>query len=71
MFSRRDLLATSAVGVAMTVSAAKAGSFGNPDEPAEGAISAENPASVTDAGPQDPAIRDQLPPTGFQPTRTV
>jgi oxalate decarboxylase len=31
----------------MTVSAAKAGSLGNPDEPAEGAISAKNPASIT------------------------
>jgi oxalate decarboxylase len=60
MFSRRDLLAASAMGAAMTVSAANAGSFGNPDEPPEGAINAKNPASVTDPGPQDPAIRDQL-----------
>jgi hypothetical protein len=37
MFSRRDVLAASAMGAAMTVSAAKAGSFGNPDQPAEGA----------------------------------
>src|SRR6266403_2380804 len=59
-FSRRDLLAASAMGAAMTVSAANAGSFGNPDQPPEGAINARNPASVTDPGPQDPAIRDQL-----------
>jgi oxalate decarboxylase len=50
MFSRRDLLAASAMGAAMTVSAASAGSFGNPDEPPEGAINAKNPASVTDPG---------------------
>src|ERR1700719_2117746 len=69
MISRRDVLAASAVGAAMTVSAAKAGTFGNPDEPPEGAINAKNPASVTDPGPQDPAIRDQLP-SAFSPPPT-
>jgi oxalate decarboxylase len=69
MFSRRDVLAASAVGTAMTVSAAKAGSFGNPDEPPEGAINAKNPASVTDPGPQNPAIRDQLQ-SAFSPPPT-
>src|SRR5580704_6615633 len=69
MISRRDVLAASAVGAAMTVSAAKAGTFGNPDEPPQGAINAENPASVTDPGPQDPAIRDQLP-SAFSPPPT-
>src|SRR6266481_5138872 len=69
MFSRRDLLAVSAMGAAMTVSAANAGSFGNPDEPPEGAINAKNPASVTDPGPQDPAIRDQLQ-SAFSPPPT-
>jgi oxalate decarboxylase len=69
MFSRRDLLAASAMGAAMTVSAANAGSFGNPDEPPEGAINAKNPVSVTDPGPQDPAIRDQLQ-SAFSPPPT-
>jgi oxalate decarboxylase len=69
MISRRDVLAASAVGAAMTVSAAKAASFGNPDEPPEGAINAKNPASVTDPGPQDPAIRDQLQ-SAFSPPPT-
>jgi oxalate decarboxylase len=69
VFSRRDVLAASAVGAAMTVSAAKAGSFGNPDEPAEGAINAKNPASITDPGPQDPVIRDQLQ-SAFSPPPT-
>src|SRR5947208_3175512 len=69
MFSRRDLLAASAMGAAMTVSAANAGSFGNPDEPPQGAINAKNPASVTDPGPQDPAIRDQLQ-SAFSPPPT-
>ena len=69
MFSRRDLLAASAMGAAMTVSAARAGSFGNPDEPPQGAINAKNPASVTDPGPQNPAIRDQFP-SAFSPQPT-
>jgi oxalate decarboxylase len=69
MFSRRDVLAASAMGAAMTVSAAKAASFGNPDQPAEGAINAKNPASITDPGPQDPAIRDQLQ-SAFSPPAT-
>src|SRR5258706_3387341 len=37
MFSRRDVLAASAMSAPMTASAGKAGSFGNPDLPAEGA----------------------------------
>src|ERR1700754_3161322 len=38
MFSRRNLLTASAMGAVMTVSATKAGTFGNPDEPPQGAI---------------------------------
>src|ERR1700726_2156385 len=69
MFSRRDMLAASAMGAAMTVSAANAGSFGNPDEPPQGSINAKNPGSVTDPGPQNPAIRDQFP-SAFSPPAT-
>jgi oxalate decarboxylase len=36
------------MGAAMTVSAASAGSYGNLDEPPEGAINAKKQASVTD-----------------------
>src|SRR5882672_2925375 len=50
MFSRRDVLATAAAGAAMSTTAAAAASFGNPDEPPQGAINAKNPASVTDPG---------------------
>ena len=53
----------------MTVSAASAGSFGNPDEPPQGAINAKNPASAIDPGPQDPTIRDQLQ-SAFSPPPT-
>src|SRR5258706_4016919 len=69
MFSRQDMLAVSAAGAVMTASAARAASFGNPDQPPQGAINAKNPASAIDPGPQDPAIRDQLP-SAFSPPHT-
>ena len=56
MFSRRKLLAASAAGAAMTVSAARAGSFGNPDEPPQGSIDAKGPGNLTDPGPQNLAL---------------
>jgi oxalate decarboxylase len=68
MFSRRDLLAASAVGAAMTASA-HAASFGNPDEPPQGAINAKSPGSLTDPGPQNPAIAKQFP-SAFSPPAT-
>src|ERR1700721_4314011 len=69
MFSRRDMLAASAMGAEMTVSAARAGSFGNPDEPPQGSNNPKKPASATDPGPQNPAIRDQFP-SAFSPPAT-
>jgi oxalate decarboxylase len=69
MFSRRDVIATAAAGAAMTTAAAAAGTFGNPDEPPQGAINAKNKASVTDPGPQNPALRDQFP-SAFSPPPT-
>jgi len=69
MISRRDVLATAVAGVAMSTTAAAAASVGNPNEPPQGAINAKNPASVTDPGPQNPAIRDQFP-SAFSPPAT-
>src|ERR1700726_4509393 len=69
MFSRRDVLATAAAGAAMSTTAAAAASFGNPDEPPQGSINAKNPASATDPGPQNPALRDQFP-SAFSPPAT-
>src|SRR6476659_262825 len=69
MFSRRDMLAATAVGGAMTAASmttAEAApvksdiSFGNPNDPPQGAINAKNPRSISDPGPQNPAIRDQF-----------
>jgi oxalate decarboxylase len=78
MISRRDVLAATAAGGVVTaanVAAATAApekaaiSFGNPDDPPQGAINATNPRSTTDPGPQNPAIRDQFP-SAFSPPPT-
>ena len=45
MLSRRDALVTAAAGAAMSATAAAGASFGNPDEPPQGAINAKNPAA--------------------------
>jgi oxalate decarboxylase len=52
----------------MTASA-HAASFGNPDEPPQGAINAKSPGSSTDPGPQNPAIAKQFP-SAFSPPAT-
>src|SRR5712675_1072442 len=79
MFSRRDMLAATAVGgmvTAATMTTADAAtpvksdiSFGNPNDPPQGAINAKNPRSISDPGPQNPAIRDQFP-GAFSPPST-
>ena len=43
--------------------------FGNPNDPPQGAINAKNPRSITDPGPQNPAIRNQFP-GAFSPPAT-
>jgi oxalate decarboxylase len=68
MFSRRDVLAASAVGAAMTTSA-NAQTFGNPDQPPQGAINSRVP--VTDPGPQNPAIANQFPSAQSPPPTDV
>jgi oxalate decarboxylase len=47
------LTATAAGAMVSATTTARAGSFGNPDEPPQGAINAKNPAGVTDPGPQN------------------
>jgi oxalate decarboxylase len=60
--SRRVILAASAAGSVATVAATAkaAATFGNPDLPPQGAINA-NPKSLTDPGPQNPALANNLP----------
>jgi len=67
--TRRSLLGAGAGGLAAAsvLSTARAASFGNPDEPEQGAINATNPASLTDPGPQNPVIADQFPAANSPP----
>jgi oxalate decarboxylase len=78
MISRRDALTATAAGAVMTAAAGTAASaapekaaisFGNPNDPPQGAINATNPRSVTDPGPQNPAISSQFP-SAFSPPAT-
>src|SRR5258708_6023798 len=76
MMSRREVLVTTAAaGVVTAPTAATAApekaaiSFGNPDDPPQGAVNATNPRSIADPGPQNPAIRDQFP-SAFSPPPT-
>src|SRR5580658_9792932 len=55
MLSRRNILATAAVG-AMSAATARAADFGNPDQPAEGAVNVTNHKALIDPGPQDPGL---------------
>ena len=71
MFSRRDVLAASAAAAAMTASTAQGATFGNPDEPPQGAINAKGPGNLADPGPQNPAIGNQFPSAQFPPATDV
>lgn len=46
-------------------------SFGNPDLPPQGAINAQNKASLTDPGPRSEAIGGQFPSAQFPPPTDV
>jgi len=61
MFSRRNVLATTAVGMALSAATARAATFGNPDEPPEGAVNVTNPKALTDPGPQDQSLAANEP----------
>jgi len=61
MLSRRNILAAGAAGAVMSAATARAAGFGNPDDPAEGAINASNPKALTDPGPQDPSLAGTEP----------
>lgn len=61
--SRRDVLVATAAGGLMTATTpAQAATFGNPDEPPQGAVNTlDNPASNKIIGPNNPALADQFP----------
>jgi oxalate decarboxylase len=71
MFSRRDMLAVSAAGAMVTANAARAASFGNPDQPPQGAINAKAPGNLRDPGPQSEAIGKQFPSAQSPPATDV
>src|SRR6202521_5550180 len=71
MFSRRDMLAVSAAGAMVTANAARAASFGNPDQPPQGAINAKGPGNLTDPGPQNAALGQQFPSAQSPPANDV
>jgi oxalate decarboxylase len=71
--TRRGLLGAGAGGLAaasVLSVGARAASFGNPDEPAQGAINA-NPGSVRDPGPQNSALASQFPDAQNPPATDV
>lgn len=70
MISRRNMLAATA-GMVTAATTTRAASYGNPDEPPQGAINAKNPASLTDPGPQNPAIGSQFPSAQSPPPTDV
>jgi oxalate decarboxylase len=70
-FSRRNMLAFSAAGaVATAAPAANAATFGNPDEPPQGAVNA-NAGSFRDPGPQNPTLVSQFPSATNPPATDV
>src|ERR1700748_1984961 len=69
--TRRSILTVgTAAGLAGLSMQASAASFGNPDEPPQGAINTtKHPRSLADPGPHSDALTDQFP-TSFSPPPT-
>jgi oxalate decarboxylase len=60
--SRRAILGSGVAGGLLTAAAAAAdGTFGNPDQPAEGAVNVTNPKALTTPGPQYPNLAGNEP----------
>jgi oxalate decarboxylase len=71
MFSRRDLLTVSAAAAAMVSSSAHAATFGNPDQPPQGAVNAKGPGNLNTPGPQTPDLANQFPSLQSPPATDV
>src|SRR5690349_5298484 len=70
-FSRSDVLTFSAAGAMTTAAtAAQAVSLGNPDEPPQGAVNA-NQQTQSNPGPQNPALASQFPDAARPPATDV
>ena len=60
--SRRGVLAaTAASGAAMTATLASAATFGNPDQPPQGAVNVTDPRTLAIPGPHDAGLADTMP----------
>jgi oxalate decarboxylase len=55
----------------MTATAARSASFGNPDQPPQGAINAKGPGNLSDPGPQNPTLGHEFPAAQFPPATDV
>ncbi|HEY7301357.1 MAG TPA: oxalate decarboxylase family bicupin [Xanthobacteraceae bacterium] len=71
MLSRREMLAVAATTAMTTAATAQPATFGNPDEPPQGAVNAQNPASLADPGPSNPAIAREFPSAQSPPATDV
>ncbi len=60
MLSRRDVLTVASAAIG-TAGVAQAASFGNPDEPPQGAINAKGPNNLTDPGPHNSRLGNEFP----------
>jgi oxalate decarboxylase len=70
VFSPQYLRSGRCGAVVTAAASANAAPFGNPDEPPQGAVSAQgNPSNLTDPGPNNPAITNQFP-GAFSPPAT-
>jgi oxalate decarboxylase len=64
-------LVATATTAMMTPASAQQPTFGNPDQPPQGAMNAKNPASLTHPGPQNTAIGNQFPSAQSPPATDV
>jgi oxalate decarboxylase len=65
------MLAVAATTAMTTAATAQPATFGNPDEPPQGAVNAQNPASLADPGPSNPAIAREFPSAQSPPATDV
>jgi hypothetical protein len=66
MFSRRDMLAVSAAGAMVTAKAARAASYGNPDQPPQGAVNAKAPGNLKDRARRTKRSASSFPRRSFR-----
>ena len=68
--SRRNVLALGAVAGVTLATSSRAASFGNPDEPPEGAVNA-HPGGLSDPGPKNPVLGSQSPSAQSPPATDI